>query len=613
MNLARTYRTVRHLTARQWMWRFVCRGKFVAMEKWPLRARTHFLEMLRNVPLPDAASPRLAQMAVHVKQLQRAVHGASLDGIQEGCFKFLNREIDFNGIGRVEWRRELGEKNNPLWRMNLAYMGYLVPLFERDPRVALSVTRSLLYSMTEQNPWSARGVFRDVWHPYTVSHRVINLLTCLHLLENSGVQEDGARQAMLNEIRLGAAFLLGNQEKDLQYNHLLKNVVCFAMIAGASDGASRFALRARGDLERLIRQQYLPDGGHAERAPMYHLLSILDLRILRDSGAFDPQTATLIGATVQKAEEAVNGMIHSDGDVALFNDSWTGEAPRAVELVESAKANPTEPLKIELPDTGYARLAQGGDNLVMDFGACGPDDNPGHAHADFLSLELSISGRRAIVDPGVPTYTKGELRNQSRSAHWHNGPSLADAEPIEFWGSFRVGRRGYAHRLPLAADRDRSLTFAAWQSGYSHVGVIAGRAVRLIPGEGLLIADAWAGAAGHPEGSHFLVAEDWIPLGELRFRCEESGISLRFNVIEGEVGAVEQASHWLRFGKRSAASRVSLSPTSADPIRVAGLWLGWGDEGYSYSEAWLQLRSSFIHALNDLPAVQAAARKSRNA
>ena len=48
-----------------------------------------------------------------------------------------------------------------------------------------------------------------------------------------------------------------------------------------------------------------------------------------------------------------------------------------------------------MPDTGYygARSADG-HYVVCDAAPIGPDYNPGHAHGDLFSFELSLGGHR---------------------------------------------------------------------------------------------------------------------------------------------------------------------------------------------------------------------------
>ena len=616
MNLGRVFHTVRHLAPRRWADRLLCRGKFEAMAKWPHISRARFERAMLQVPRPDPASPRLASAARHVTQLQRAVHARFLDGIAQGRFTLLNREVDFGSLDGVEWRRELGEKNNRLWRMNLAYMGYLVPLFEDDPNFALPIAQSLLASMHAQNPWRSRGVFRDVWHPYAASHRVINLLACLQLADRAGMRIEGtAWETVLDEIRFGAAFVLRNLERDLQYNHLLKNLVCLATVSGAGEEGNCFAARQLQLVGNSVRQQFLGDGGQAERSPMYHLLSLMDLRILRDSGALEPATEALVSQAAEVSAAAANVMIHPDGDIALFNDSWAGEAPKAVSMVPGLDPQPEQSLQIELPNSGYIRLAQGRYNVVMDFGACGPDDNPGHAHADFLSVELSVNGVRTIVDTGVPTYSAGELRDRSRSAQRHNGPSLEGVEPIDFWSSFRVGRRGYAFKLPLPSGKP--LSFAAWHSGYLRLGAIVARAIRLFPGRGLLIADVWAGARDHRAASHFLLSDAWRRTGVLRFCCAQASgtSSLEIASLEGAICATERAHYWHGFGMRREGTRVTLRPSEADGLQIAGLWICWDAQNRErqscVSEAWPQMRSALLEAIESLPAFKTTLQKQQ--
>ncbi|MCW1843761.1 heparinase II/III family protein [Prosthecomicrobium hirschii] len=585
MNLGRIFRTVRHLSASQVANRPVCRGKFVAMELWPGSARAHFSRRGEAIGPLDFTGGDLAKAVGHVVQLQQAVHGRFLDGIAAGRFTLLNREIDFGNLDAVDWRRELGERNNRLWRMNLSYMGYLVAFAEREGAAAVPVVRALLASMTAQNPWSSEGVFRDVWHPYSVSHRVINLIACLTVWARDEVVVESSAWAEIEaEIRLSAAFVLGNLERDLQYNHLFKNLVCLAMVAAAQAGRHDFAAWVLREVAGSIAQQFLDDGGHAERAPMYHLLSVIDLRILRDSAVLAPASAAAVAKATAAAEEVVATVTHPDGDVALFNDSWLGEAPPAISLIgETVQPRPQAFLRLERPEIGYARLAQGGDCVVLDFGACGPDANPGHAHADFLSLELSIDGVRTIVDPGVSTYSEGEARDVSRSAASHNGPCLIGAEPIEFWSSFRVGRRGYAYPLRLGAAGGEAI--AGRHDGYGGLGVTVARAVRLIPGRGLLVADLWRGPQRLAEESRFLIAAQWRPTGPGRFeRADAAGARLSVVALRGRMLGMEATTHCLRFGEPLPATRIGFAPQVDGDVRLAATWFGSGADAAPEAE-----------------------------
>lgn len=568
MSVGRLWRTVRHLTAEQWIFRFVCRGQRLAMRHHPAFSRRRIDRAARNLPLPDPSSDVAVAIAEIVLQLQMAVHGESYAGAPDGKFTLLNRDYDFGSVEQVSWRGEFHEGNNPLRRMNLAYMGYAVPLLARGRARDLGAICALVQSLDRQNAWSTPGVFRDVWNAYTASHRLINLLSALALYRKAGGPSDpAAEKILLEHARFCAAFIRANLERDLQFNHLMKNYVALSAYAGmcATPPAAFDLLQAA--VPKSIRQNILPDGGQAERCPMYHVLSMLDVRVFAASGLHPETWQPALDETIARMAAALQVMTLADGEIALMNDSWIGEAPRADSMVDTGNTPPVT----RIADTGYVRLGQGGDSVVFDCGPCGPDDNPGHAHADFLSLEATAAGKRFLVDTGVPTYTAGADRNASRSAAAHNGPRLTDAEPIEFWKSFRVGRRGYAGELGLTPP-DGALITAGWQSGYAHRGADVRRAVCLWPGRGVLIADLWRGAVSTAE-TRFLIPSDWAHEAGMTFR--QDGTELSVLALAGTLSAPEDAAHWYRFGVERKANRIVLKPAMVKDEARAAVYFSW--------------------------------------
>lgn len=525
------------------------------------------------LPLPDPASERLRAVAAAILPLQQAVHGAHLDGIAQGRFVLLNQPFDFGGIDRVSWRGEFREGNNPLRRMTLAYFGWAVPLLARGQAAELEIVRKLLVSLEAQNPFRVAGVFRDVWNAYAASHRLINLLSGLALHRAAGGTPDpGAERMILDHARFCAGFVSVHRERDLQYNHLMKNLVAMAVYCAGLPAVPPAFGFLRDAVPRSIFQNVLADGGHAERSPMYHALAMIDIAVLRATGLYADGWGPQLDDAAARMRAALAVMSHPDGDIALFNDAWLGEAPPAAALIDGVVA----PATARLPVTGYARIAEGGDAVILDCGPCGPDDNPGHAHADFLSVEASFGGRRMIVDTGVPTYTAGAARDRSRSAASHNAPHLDGVEPIEFWKSFRVGRRGTATEL---ADRRLAGIAPLWcagrHSGYAHVGVEMRRWVGLWPGQGVLICDIGLGRKHRAQSCHFLVDGGWSAersAAAATFGCD--GLVLHARTPAGRLRDVRPARYWPRFGVEAPAHLMVVYPEDAGPYRRAALWLG---------------------------------------
>ncbi len=575
MNPGRFLRTVRHLSPAQVVQRGLCRGRFVLMAHLPGLARRRIGAVAERLPGPDLSSPRLLAAARHVALLQEGVHGSHLDEVREGRFDLLDRTLDFGGVDALDWRRNLGDPEWQLWRMHLAYMGYAVPLLRTGARRDLGIVLRLLSGLEAEIGWSERVVFRDAWNPYAASHRVINLLAGLALHRQAGGDAGEAEAArILDHVRFSVAFVAGNLERDLSYNHLLKNLTAFAIYrSGLADVPSGLAFLP-GMAEAVLDDQVLSDGGHAERSPMYHALALQDARILRDSGVISGEASA---ARITRMEEALGVMSHPDGDIALFNDSWLGEAPSA-----RALGAPEPAASANLPETGYACLSGAGDAVVFDRGCCGPNDNPAHAHADFLSIEASVGARRLVVDAGVATYAPGDLRDLTRSAASHNGPHLVGAEPVEFWGSFRVGRRGRAAPLRPCAGLEvlAPLWAAGWQSGYRRLGAILARFVGLWPGRGLLVADTWLGPHAHRAASAFLIDGAWTVAGgpeRPRFLREERIVEAY--ALTGSLQPAGPAQFWRRYGVAEPAHRLVLEPAPWPRGRRAALLLSWAPDG----------------------------------
>lgn len=573
--IRRYYETLRYVTPEQVLYRILAIGRRKLRAKRPQAAWDGFAAQGARLPLPDIASPRLAEIAQSVLCLERTVHGPFLDGISEGRFTFLNRTIDFKSPAAVDWRMELGEKNNPLWRMNLAYFGWAVPLLAQGGDDGLTLVAKILAGMDAQNHFSVPGVFRDVWGSYAVSHRILSLLAGAALHRRASPETPTERYApLLSHVRFATAFLLHSLERDLQNNHLMKNFVALSTYAAAlPDVPQDFAFLER-DVPAAIRAQILPDGGQFERSPMYHVLAVLDVRSLKAAALF-PSWGKLLAETERRMTDALAAMTHPDGDIALFNDSWIGEAPPP--SVISPQTLQQDAAVLTLPDCGYTRLGDGHDAVLFDHGACGPDENPGHAHADFLSVEISVKGLRFVVDMGTPTYSRGKLRDLSRASASHNGPALNGIEPVDFWDSFRLGRRGRAWALPLGKlDKLAPLATLGTQNGYSKWGIEVLRFVALWPGRGALILDGWKNPGNHAPFTSWLLAPGWQMSGPSVFNKNDVRIVVR--AMAGTLAASAEGQCWMHFGHPETCRKMQLMPKRSADAAFSALWFGWGGD-----------------------------------
>lgn len=552
MNLGLLWRTGRHLTVEQGCQMGIRRIRHAFWRRAPEAARRRIEHRAQLLPLPDPAHPASLRLAGHVGLLQAAVHGPAAQ-MGQGRFCFLGREVDFGSLTAIDWRRDLGEESSPLWRLSLAYFGWALPLVAEQGAAALRPIAASLEHLERSCAWSSPGIFRDIWNPYTASHRLINLLCVAAMHRQSGGGASAAETTILEHVRFCAAYVAADLERDLQLNHLLKNYVALAAFLSAVDEVPATLRFLETAVPAALAQIVLEDGGHAERSPMYHALGLLDLRLLRECGVFARAWQPDLDRRIAAMERALAILSHPDGDVALFSDSWLGGAPRATNLDLPALAHGRHDLSV----TGYVSLNAGEDRLIFDCGPLGVDFNPAHGHADYLSLEASLAGQRFLVDFGTPTYVSGPLRDASRSAGVHNGPRLSGSEPAELWKSFRAGRRGRAGRLHGRNLDGAPLWAAGWQDGYARQGVSVRRWVGMWPGAGFLVADLWQGAPAGMARSGFLVAQPWVPAGDEGF---DGPIAVDSKAVAGSLTAPAPAGWWPRYGEEAPATSFSLLP-----------------------------------------------------
>ena len=281
--------------------------------------------------------------------------------------------------------------------------------------------------------------------------------------------ETPARGALLASLHEQAAFLYRNVETYLLNNHVLENARAL-ILAGCWLGDQGEAPRWLAKGVELLREhgaaQVLPDGGHFERSVMYHSLMLetwLDvLNVLPpehpDAGAWSETAGAMM--------DFLASLLHPDGDIALFNDAAHRIAPSPERLLAYGRELlGREPRTCdEFPDSGYFVHRGPEVFLAMDAGPVGPDVSPGHGHADVFSYELSLKGRRIVVDRGTHEYAAGAMRDADRATRSHNTACIDGRDQVEFWASFRVARR----------DAPRGVRFVRGEGGCSLEGVFDG-------------------------------------------------------------------------------------------------------------------------------------------
>jgi uncharacterized heparinase superfamily protein len=376
-------------------------------------------------------------------------------------FRLLGEEHSISTAS--DWRRRDLEE---LWLYNLHYFE---DLRATDSAARRAEQRDLMLRWVRENP-PGSGVG---WDPYPTSLRISNWIKWA--LAGGELGDDLERSLALQAEQLSRRI-----EHHLQGNHLIANAkgLAFAGLFFGGEAARRWLATGAALLEEQLPEQVLADGAHCELSPMYHALVLEDLLDLINLSRAAPAGTVLaaprlLEPRVRPMLEWLRRMLHPDGEIAFFNDAALGIAAHPADLFEYAerlefRTNADALRDVEhLSASGYVRARCGEALLIADVGEIGPRHLTGHSHADTLSFELSLGGRRVFVNSGTSCYGTGAERLRQRSTAAHNTLELDGESSSEVWSGFRVGRRAHPVALEIGTTNER-IAIRCSHNGYRH-------------------------------------------------------------------------------------------------------------------------------------------------
>lgn len=460
-----TLRTVRHLRARQVLHRLLRR--FAR----PARSRTHpgLRESSRRWSSPERLPLALRAPAHWV---------------------FLGQSLPVGDAS--QW--DCADRPR-LWRYHLHYFD---DLRGREAEACADELDGWIDRWIDENP----AGLGTGWEPYPLSRRIVSWIIWMLAGHTFAARR-------LESLALQAAFLSTRLEHDLAANHLFANAKALVFAGAALDCPAAQAWMEAGlkILDEEVREQILDDGGHIERSPMYHAIVLEDLLDLIQLAEVFPNHPDLARrapgwrSRTQAMLAFLANLTHPDGEIAFFNDSAPGVAPRPGRLIAYAEALGMQPPFANrfapFGASGYARGASGDLVVLFDAAPVGPDYQPGHAHADTLAFELSLGNERLIVNSGTSTYEIGAQRHFERSTAAHSTVEIDNQDSSEIWAGFRVARR--ARPLDVGAYQSReAVELVASHDGYARLsGRPRHRRVLRLQDAELLVTDEISGGGHH--------------------------------------------------------------------------------------------------------------------
>ncbi|ARS89978.1 alginate lyase family protein [Natrarchaeobaculum aegyptiacum] len=372
-----------------------------------------------------------------------------------GTVTFLGQSIDFEGPV-PDWDHDRLTELPLLWRLKLQafeplewlVLGYGRPdasdgLDERFDR--------WICDWAGSNPVGTRQYLRRSWIPHAVSLRLLNW--CRYAVWAGHDGSTAAGRTLYHEIYKNAAFLANHVEWDVGGNHLIENAAAL-VVAGVlfDDHETGWIETGLDVLEHATETQFLDDGGHFERSPMYHVMTVsrylTAASVLTEAGRDVPR---FIEETAANGVAFLDALEPPNGRIPLLNDAVYEEVETIQTLRSYAAAAGIDPGsdRSQTPvegsraptASGYYWLEAGDARVLVDGGPVGPRHLPGHSHNDQLQFCLWVDETPMIVDTGTYEYAPTVRRRYSRSVRAHNTVQVGESEPIALAGQYAMGAR----------------------------------------------------------------------------------------------------------------------------------------------------------------------------
>ncbi len=508
--LFRTARTLHHLRLSQIGWR--------------LRYRWQRGRPAIGFRLPRKVVPRRDFPACPLDALEDDDDPGLIGRMGRGEFYHLNESKKLVEDHEIDWC--LGETNTDrLWKVTLHYhrwaweLAKVVQTGGPERAEASILLRRYLGDWITSADLSTAGSRALAWNSYSIATRIGWWCRLYHLLGPEGRKDWGPLETVfLESLYSQAAWLETHIEWDLRANHLLRDAVGLAWAGRFFEGprARRWLRLANQIALEQSREQVLPDGGHFERSPMYHV-EVMDDFLALSFLLKDLASELRMEHVWNKMARFLIWVRHPDGQVPLLNDGGFNGAPSpgAILALGNCRFAPAIDDRLPLggrlfPEFGLTVWHDPRWTVFFDVGPVGVDYQPGHAHADTLAIEASYQGKRLFVDPGTYRYDDDESRRLDRATGSHNTITIDETDSSEVWHIFRVGRRARPNRVLGDFSNDKMHAEGA-HDGYRRLSgrPVPVRTVDVTPDGRFSITDQIEGRGTHRIEGGLLLAPEW--------------------------------------------------------------------------------------------------------
>jgi uncharacterized heparinase superfamily protein len=223
-------------------------------------------------------------------------------------------------------------------------------------------------------------------------------------------------------------------------------------------------------LEEALQNRFLRDGGHLSRSPGWHLEEtrlLMEIRqALQQRGLIS--SYEFLDQVLAHALDALATLTHSDGKLALFNDSIEIDTSELQRVWQSWRKAVPQAMPV-LENMHFVRLQQAASVVIMDVGA--PKARLSRSFFGTLSFEFSSGEERIIVNCGGSRGSNLLWRKACKATAAHSTLTVDDENS---WQPADQARHTLIHKPEVTSQMQDGRTMLAVDAAYNGYVPFAG-------------------------------------------------------------------------------------------------------------------------------------------
>lgn len=305
------------------------------------------------------------------------------------------------------------------------------------------------------------------WSHGVLSARLINWLRAGDTLFETDESDRKGRNARLRSLLRQARYL----QRTIPLAHdgaiRLRCAIALSLVGLCVPNQTGLQKAGFTALEKEVKRQILPDGGHVSRSPRAGTEALIDLIALRDvAEAAGVEFPREIVRAIDRLAPMSRFFRMSDGGLASFHGG--GECDHgALKMALSRDETGAKPFGFA-PHSGYHRAEAGGATILLDVGKSPRGTLSTSAHASALAFELCTSGGRLVVNCGWHDDQPSSWREAVRATAAHSTLTLEETSSARLfapgWKRDLLGPRLISAPGPVTARRNEE-DMGVWLEG----------------------------------------------------------------------------------------------------------------------------------------------------